>query len=146
VRARIWCGLLAGSLVLLQTPSACAEEEKEKPHTIDAAYEACTDKDPSTAGMLACAAEAETAWDRELNVAYRDLVGALKGKPLEALREAQRAWIAQRDKEHLLQDAIHGELQGTMWGPVMTDQRVSLVKTRALQLRAYKSFLDDGRP
>lgn len=120
--------------------------EKEEPHPIDAAYDACTDKDPSTAGMVGCAAEAEAAWDKELNAAYRDLVAALKGKSLETLREAQRAWVAQRDKEHALQASIHEQLQGTMWGPVMADQRVTLVKKRALQLRAYKSFLDDGRP
>jgi uncharacterized protein YecT (DUF1311 family) len=133
-------------LVPVLAHAARAEKEKGKPHPIDAAYEACTDKDPSTAGMLACAVEAEAAWDKELNGAYRELVNALKGRQLEALREAQRAWVAQRDKEHALQEAIHGELQGTMWGPVMADQRASLVKTRALHLRAYKSFLDDGRP
>ena len=131
--------------VVLIAPVAAAEE-KEAAHPIDAAYEVCNDKDPSTAGMIACAGKAEEAWDRELNAAYRDLVGALKGKSLEALREAQRAWVIQRDKEFALHDTIHEQLQGTMWGPVMADQRVTLVKNRALQLRAYKSFLDDGRP
>lgn len=136
-----WC-LLAGPALAQST----AAEPKDQPHPIDAAYEACNVKDPSTAGMLACAGKVEEAWDKELNAAYRELAGVLKGKSLEALRQAQRAWLAQRDKEHALHEAIHGELQGTMWGPVMADQRVTLVKTRALQLRAYRSFLDDGRP
>jgi uncharacterized protein YecT (DUF1311 family) len=146
VRPQIGCSLLAASLLLTIANGAGAEDGKEKPHPIDAAFEACTEKDPSTAGMLACAGEAEAAWDKELNAAYQELVSSLKGKQLDALREAQRAWVAQRDKEHALQEAIRGELQGTMWGPVMADQRTSLVKARALQLRAYKSFLDDGRP
>lgn len=137
------CVLLLAGPALAQST---AEEPKDKPHPIDAAYEACNDKDPSTAGMVGCAAAAEAAWDKELNEAYRELSGSLKGKSLEALRQAQRAWLAQRDKEYALQDAIHGELQGTMWGPVMADQRATLVKSRALQLRSYKSFLDDGRP
>jgi hypothetical protein len=33
-----------------------------------------------------------------------------------------------------------------MWGPVMYGQRVDLIKTRALQLRAYIDYLNDGRP
>jgi uncharacterized protein YecT (DUF1311 family) len=136
---------LVATLLVLATAAAHAEE-KEPPHPIDAAYSACIEKDPSTAGMMACAAEAEKAWDGELNAGYRELVGALKGKSLEALKQAQRAWVAQRDKEHALHEGIHEQLQGTMWGPVMADQRVTLVKNRALQLRAYKSFLDDGRP
>lgn len=137
-------GLLATAIVL--AAAGARAEEKEPPHPIEVAYSVCIDKDPSTAGMVACADVAEKAWDGELNAAYRQLVGALAGKPLEALKQAQRAWLAHRDKEHALQEAIHEQLQGTMWGPVMADQRVTLVKSRAQQLRAYKSFLDDGRP
>lgn len=135
-----------GTVLLVLGVSGAQAEEKDAPHPIEAAYAACIDKDPSTAGMLACASEAETAWDGELNAAYRELLGALKGKSLEAAKQAQRAWLAQRDREYALHEAIHEQLQGTMWGPVMADQRVTLVKSRAQQLRAYKSFLDDGRP
>jgi uncharacterized protein YecT (DUF1311 family) len=134
------------AMLLVLAAAAARAEEKEPPHPIEAAYSACIDKDPSTAGMMACASAAETAWDGELNAAYRELVGALKGRPLEALKQAQRAWLAQRDKEHALQEAVHEQLQGTMWGPVMADQRVTLVTGRAQQLRVYKSFLDEGRP
>lgn len=125
---------------------ATPDDEKEKPHAIDAAYSACIDKDPSTAGLMGCAAEAEKAWDKDLNEAYRELTGALKGKPLDVLRQAQRLWVQQRDKEFDLQDELRGQLEGTMWGPVLFDQRVTHIKNRAQQLRAYKSFLDDGRP
>ncbi len=126
--------------------SAIAEEAKEKPDPVDAAYDACIEKAPSTAGMLGCSGEAEAAWDAELNAAYKALSAELKGEALEALKQAQRAWIAQRDREFALHEEIHGQLQGTMWGPVMSDQRVTVVKNRTLQLRALKSFLDEGRP
>jgi uncharacterized protein YecT (DUF1311 family) len=126
--------------------AAVAEEEKEKPDPVDAAYEACIEKDPSTAGMLDCAGEAEAAWDAELNAAYKALSAELKDEALEALKQAQRAWIAQRDREYALQEEVLRQLQGTMWGPVMSDQRVTIVKNRTLQLRALKSFLDEGRP
>jgi len=136
---------IVATLLVLATAGAHAEE-KAPANPIDTAYEACNEKDPSTAGMMACAAQAEKAWDKELNEAYRDLTGALKGNSLELLRQAQRLWVQQRDREFDLQGELRGELDGTMWGPVLFDQRVTHVKNRALQLRAYKSFLDDGRP
>lgn len=119
----------------------------DKPDPIDAAYAACIDKDASTAGMVGCADAAETAWDKALNEAYGKLLKELKGTSGEAaLRTAQRAWVAQRDAEYKLHGAMHELLQGTMWGPVMADQRATLVKARVLQLRAYLDFIADGRP
>lgn len=139
--------LAAAALLILVLPAAAAAQNAETPeHTIGVDFDACVEKDPSTAGMMECSGAAESAWDRELNAAYRELVGALKGDALEALKQAQRAWVAQRDREFALQGAIRGELDGTMWGPIIAGQRVALVKARALQLRAYKEFLDNGRP
>ncbi len=96
--------------------------------------------------MIGCASAAETAWDVELNQAYKGLVGALKGKALDSLKQSQRAWIMQRDKDFALQDALRAQLSGTMWGPVMADQRVTFIKTRAQQLGAYAEILKEGRP
>lgn len=136
-------GWATGALAQSATPDAAPD----KADPIDAAYAACIDKDPSTAGMVGCADAAETAWDKALNEAYAKLLKELKGTPGEAaLRTAQRVWVTQRDAEYKLHGAMHGLLQGTMWGPVMADQRTSLVKSRALQLRAYLDFLVDGRP
>ncbi len=123
-----------------------AQAAEDSQHPIDAAFEKCIAADSSTAGMIGCAADAEMAWDMDLNAGYKDLVAALKGKSLEAARQAQRAWVAQRDKEFALQDALRGGLSGTMWGPIMADQRMSFVRARAQQLRAYIEFLKDGRP
>lgn len=145
-RMGVRCAVSALALVLAVGHPAIAEEEKEKADPVDAAYEACVEKDPSTAGMLGCAGEAEAGWDAELNAAYKALSADLKDEALEALKQAQRAWIAQRDLEFALQEQILRQLQGTMWGPVMSDQRVTIVKNRTLQLRALKSFIDEGRP
>lgn len=148
-RAHAWGGIVIAA-ALGCAPGALAQTtapEADKPDPIDAAYAACIEKDPSTAGMVGCADAAETAWDKALNEAYAKLLKELKGTPGEAaLRTAQRAWVAQRDAEYKLHSAVHGLLQGTMWGPVMADQRMSIVKARALQLRAYIDFIADGRP
>jgi uncharacterized protein YecT (DUF1311 family) len=135
--------LSAAVAVGLITPALAADEP---PHPIDAKFEKCVEADPSTAGLIGCASAAATEWDGELNQAYKILVGALKGKALDGLKQSQRAWITQRDKEFALQEALRAELSGTMWGPVMADQRVTFVKTRALQLRAYAEILKEGRP
>jgi len=139
-------GFVALAIFMALLTGAAASDKTPLESALDAQYEACVDKTPSTSGMMSCAADAEAAWDKELNSAYRDLVRALKGPTLEALKHAQRAWLAQRDKEFELQGAIRGELDGTMWGPMLADQRVTLIKQRAQQLRAYKSFIDEGRP
>jgi uncharacterized protein YecT (DUF1311 family) len=129
--------------VWLITPALAADE---LPHPIDTKFGTCVEADPSTAGMIGCASAAGTAWDAELNQAYKGLVGALTGRALDSLKQSQRGWITQRDKEFALQAALHAQLSGTMWGPVMADQRVTLIKTRALQLRAYAEILKEGRP
>jgi len=137
--------LVVAALLLASAGGAIAQEQEKGPeHAIDTSYEACNDKNPSTQGMLACANAAEEAWDKELNAAYGALVRSLEGKALETLKQAQRAWLAQREKEYELHATIHAQLDGSMWGPVMADQRVTLLKQRALQLRAYKSFLEEG--
>jgi uncharacterized protein YecT (DUF1311 family) len=136
--------LLLISVGLAWTVSiACAEDAARDP--IDVKMTACYETDPSTAGMLACANAAEDAWDRELNTAYKALQAAVKGKTRDALLLAQRAWIEQRNKEFGLYSALGGEVTGTMWAPILADQRMMLVRARTQQLRAYLDMLKDGR-
>lgn len=113
----LFCLIVA---LALAAPTRAAEQEP--PHPIDAKMGKCMEADPSTAGLIGCAASAETAWDGELNQAYKALVAALKGKAVESLKQSQRAWVAHRDKEFALQGELRGQLSGTMWGPVMADQ------------------------
>jgi len=117
---------------------------KEKQHVIDLTAEACTDKNPSTSGMVECYTRAEQEWDNELNRVYKALQSQLKPKGQDALKQAQRGWIAQRDKEFDLINAIHAQLDGTMWIPVMIAKRVDVVKARALELQSYVDLLKDA--
>ncbi len=113
-------------------------------HVIDLTSDSCVENNPSTAGMLDCYTRAEKEWDDELNRVYKALQAGLKPKAQDALKQAQRAWMAQRDKEFELITSINGQMEGTMWIPVMAEKRVEVVKARALALQAYLDLLKDS--
>lgn len=129
------------ALVLLLAP---AVQAKDAMNTIDLTTESCLKTNESTAGMLECFTRAETDWDKELNRAYKALQSKLKPAGQDALKQAQKAWIAQRDKEFELINAIHAQMDGTMWISVMAGKRADVVKERALALQAYLELLTEG--
>lgn len=112
--------------------------------TIELSTERCLNTHDSTAGMLECFTRAEQDWDTELNRVYRALQSKLKPAGQDALKQAQRAWIAQRDKEFELINAIHGQMDGTMWIAVMASKRNDVVKARAEALQAYIDLMVEG--
>ena len=94
--------------------------------------------------MLECFTRAEQEWDTELNRVYKALQSKLKPAGQDALKQAQRAWITQRDKEFELINAIHGQMDGTMWIVVMASKRNDVVKARAEALQAYIDLMVEG--
>jgi uncharacterized protein YecT (DUF1311 family) len=94
--------------------------------------------------MLECFTRAEKDWDTELNRVYKALQSHLKPAGQEALKQAEKAWIAQRDQEFELINAIHAQMDGTMWIPVMASKRADVVKERALALQSYLTLLTQG--
>lgn len=129
---------LAGTICALAIAiSVHAAEE----HPIDATLGACMEENPSTAGMIECVDDAYAAWDRELNDAYGALMKRLAPAQKEALRKSQRQWLAWRDAEFESIDALYGSLEGTMFLPMRVDERMQIVKTRALALRGYLDLL-----
>lgn len=111
---------------------------------IDLTTDSCLQTNQSTAGMLECFTRAEQAWDEELNRVYKALQGRLKPNVQAALKQAQRTWMQQRDEEFALINAIHKQLDGTLWIPVMASKRADVVKQRALALQSYLSLLEEG--
>jgi len=71
-------------LVLLMSAPALAED---------------CDKETSQMGLNQCFGKLADAADAELNKVYKQLAAKAEGKERESLRDAQRAWIAFRDKE-----------------------------------------------
>ena len=138
--------LLLVMVLSLLAINANARESQDsiKPHVIDLTVDRCLETNNSTAGMVGCFTRAETEWDAELNRVYKALQGELKPAGKEALKQAQRAWIAQRDKEFELINAVHEQMDGTMWIPVMVNKRADVVKQRALALQDLLDLLKEG--
>lgn len=135
-------GLLSVSLLL---PTLVCAQEAQK-HPIDKALEVCTDKDPSTAGMVRCTDAAYKKWDQELNKNYRTLMARLKPAGKQLLKSAQLNWITYRDNEFKLIDSIYDGIQGTMYIPMRIDEKMQIVKQRALALASHLDMLDEAEP
>ena len=112
-----------------------------EPSPIDRKLEDCIDRDPSTAGMVECTEAAFAAWDKELNAAYQALAKLLGPEQKGALKTAQRQWLAWRDAEFAMLDAIYATREGTMYLPMAAGDRMEIVKARAVELRSYESLL-----
>jgi len=129
--------ILFTTFMLLMAYLAYGQEEEE--HPIDQALEECmnTPEGSTTIGMIGCMQEAEEAWDKELNRAYKQLRSIMSAEEKTSLLTAQRAWLAYRDAEFSFNGDYHGNMQGTMWGIVGKNRRMNIVKARALELNDY---------
>ncbi len=133
---------LALIFVLLLATVSIAQEQTKNP--IDKAYEACIDKNGSTAGMVECTDKAYAAWDKELNKNYGDLMRALKPAQKETLKSAELEWIKYRDLEFKFIDSIYDTLDGTMYIPMRIDARLEVIKKRALELKDFLNLATEG--
>src|ERR1044072_2519492 len=135
-------GLLLLSLLL---PTQVSAQEAQK-HPIDKALDICTEKDPSTAGMVRGTDVAYKKWDQELNKNYRTLIARLKPAGKQLLKSAQLSWIAYRNNEFKLIDSTYDGIQGTMYIPMRIDEKMQIVKQRALALAGHLDMLDEAEP
>jgi uncharacterized protein YecT (DUF1311 family) len=76
-----------------------------------------------------------------MNVAYQKLKKVMSKEEWVALEASQKAWLAFRDKEFAAQVEIFNRMEGSMWRPVAENERMELVKSRALTLRGYLSTI-----
>ena len=133
-------------LVLLLLPTSASDARGQEPqpeHPVDKAMGACIDKDPSTAGMSHCIYTAAEAWDGELNKNYNRLMAKLDAKQKKTLKAAQLAWITYRDAEYALIDAAYEKMEGTMYIPMRAEDRLRVVKKRALELAGYLDLIEN---
>jgi uncharacterized protein YecT (DUF1311 family) len=109
---------------------------------IDMNLRACLDSSQNytTLGMIHCTYCAEQSWDAKMNKYYKLLQGVLTADGKEKLKESQIKWLAYRDAELSTISTIF-DLQGTMWSVVREDERMELVKHRALELGDYYATL-----
>jgi len=120
-----------------------AQGQETNVHPIDKALDVCTEKDPSTAGMVHCTDIAYKKWDAELNKNYLALMGKLKPEEKATLKAAQLAWVRYRDAEFKIIDSVYGMLQGTMYIPMRVARRVEIVRERASSLATYLELINE---
>lgn len=122
--------------------SAAFSQETAEKHAIDIALDKCIDKNPSTQGTIGCLDEAYKKWDIELNKNYKALTLKMDAKQKAALLAAQRKWIEYRDLEFKTQLSIYETMKGTMFQPMIANDRMEVVKKRALDLKNYLDLFE----
>jgi uncharacterized protein YecT (DUF1311 family) len=132
-------------LLTLFIPTIILAQDR-RTHSIDKALEVCIEKDPSTAGMVGCTDIAYKKWDQELNKNYQRLMSKLKPAGKQLLKQSQLSWITFRDHEFRLIDNLYDDLQGTMYIPMRYDEKMEIVKRRALTLAAHLDTWNESEP
>ncbi len=135
--------LIVGIAAVVTTTPPTVSDAKGKGRAaaeLSPAYSACMVKSGGiTVEMHNCAAAETSRQDDLLNAAYRRLIAKLPTEQKEALRKAQRAWVAFRDSECNLAGSFE---EGTM-GPIVIDDCYSqLTSMRVNDLRLYQSQAD----
>ena len=134
--------ILAG-IVWLPLTILAQNNADENLHPIEVKMNNCIDKNPSTHGVTGCLDTAYTEWDAELNKFYKLLTGIVDPTQKNALRDAERAWLAYRDKEFALLELLYKSKEGTMFQPMLMYDKVTVVKKRALELEDHYKLLTE---
>ena len=93
--------------------------------------------------MCNCVIKARDSWDEELNKYYKLLKNKLPKEAFEVLKESQKQWLIYRDNEFLFITKFYYEVkEGTMWYAVAQNQKMQIVKKRAIELENYYTMLD----
>jgi uncharacterized protein YecT (DUF1311 family) len=149
--SRIRGGMAAAFVVsltigLLYPAVSAPRQEREKKHPIDAAMDACVDKNPSTQGTVHCIMAALKSWDGELNSSYQKLSARLDGKGKMSLKAAQLQWIKYRDAELVAIRGVYAKTDGTMYRPMAAEDAMQVTRQRVLQLNGYLDTLKIDQP
>jgi len=113
----------------------------KKENTIDVEYRNCVAKDTACPNISDCAFRAYDRWNKEMEDTYKDLLHELKKEDeKEALKQSQDAWLAYRDYTFKSYDLMF-DLPGNKWCRLRHDDRILIVRSRALQLKNYFEVL-----
>ncbi len=135
--------IITGMLLVLLTSFTFGQDSQTDKHPIDIKVEDCLaiGSNQTTVGMIACIQIAMEEWDAELNKYYKLLMNNLDINEQDKLRDAQRQWLAFRDKEFEFIGTRYGKMEGTMFNIIEADSRNNIVKQRALELKSYYDIL-----
>lgn len=138
-----WLGAAAFSFLVL-TPLTYAAEpycDTGQRHPIDLQLEHDLSQNAvTTADMREAQGKAYTSWDKELNREYKELMALLSDDEKNALRQAQRAWLAFRDAETEFWWSESISDGGSLAPVIVSDHAIELLKARVCQLARYKKI------
>ncbi|VVD62317.1 hypothetical protein PAQ31011_00159 [Pandoraea aquatica] len=140
VNRLLLCGLPVLALCLTCTAMAADAPASGATADIDKTLTSCL-ADPekqSTGGQDECIVDATHAWDARLNTTYQSLRDALPETARPALLAAQRAWLASRDADLKLIEAVYATVHGTMYAPANANDVMRLTQRRAQTLARYR--------
>jgi uncharacterized protein YecT (DUF1311 family) len=126
---------IAVALMALAPALATANEIADQ-HPIEAELLRCmeTPEGMSTQGMRHCIDQANSAWDKELNRIWTELMAELAPAAKQQLRLSQRQWLAFRDAEYEALDSAYGAMSGSMFQPMHAEAIANVTRDRARQL------------
>jgi uncharacterized protein YecT (DUF1311 family) len=120
---------------LMLTTSCFARLSPPTLHPILLKGEECREKNQTTMGIQYCYQIEREEWDKELNKIYKKLLDEIQTpNTKEALKNAQRAWMAFRDQELEFLRHYYREREGTIWSIVAGRIIVNIVKDRVKEL------------
>ena len=128
---------ISATIFLLFITSLCGAQTA-KENDIDKEYNKCIARDTSTGNIGNCAFTAYGKWNKEMDDAYKKLLDMMKKNDSAkiALRKSQEAWVAYRDAEFSSYDRMFN-YSGCKWCLIRHDDRIGLVRARALLLQNY---------
>ena len=117
-----------------------------KQDDIDKEYNKCIAADTSCAVVSDCAFRSYAKWEQQMKDEYDRLLHELKREEDKtALKDAQKAWLAYRDATFVSYDMMFN-IPGDKWCRQRHEDRIDLVRSRALQLRDYYEALHTKIP
>lgn len=122
--------IVAGLAIGFSSPALSADD----PATT---YQSCLDNSTSSQQMINCAYAAQDAWDKVLNKNYKAAMDVLDKDQQEALRTAQRTWLAYRDADSKFRNDAWQFGDGLDAKLFLAEAGVDVIKQRAQLLGTY---------
>ncbi len=91
----------------------------------------------TTAGMTECTHTAYQAYDRQMNTLYQAVMSKSDPASREAIRNAQRAWLAYRNAQKAADNAPWRADRGSMASPDIEGLNVEAIRARIAELEYY---------
>ncbi|CAJ0878023.1 lysozyme inhibitor LprI family protein [Ralstonia flatus] len=106
---------------------------------IDDALEQClkTPRGETTAGMTECTHTAYQAYDRQMNALYQAVMSKTDPVSREAIRNAQRAWLAYRNAQKAADNAPWRADAGSVASADIEGLNVEAIRARIAELEYY---------